>query len=486
MNLFVRASQSERSANFRTRLFGTRALRTRRFGSQAALLIALLAALAAPAATAPTASASPSCPWLNQSLPVGQRVQLLMSQMTLANKINMVTGAGFSEPYVFYISGIPSLCVPPMGQEDGPLGVGDGLTGVTQMPAAVSLAATFDPSLADQYGQVVGTEERGKGAMVNLGPTVNIDRDPRWGRSFEAFTEDPFLNGKMAVSEIDGVQSQDEMSQVKHLAVYNQETNRNTRGRQRDRQSARAARDLPAGVLGRDRAGQGVVGDVRLQHDQRRVRLPEPVPDADHARSALGIPRVRDLRLPGHALDRPVGRRGHGPGDARASVLRLRAADRRSGWARSAWATLDQMVRRILVEMFRFNEFNNPPTGSTSATVTTPAHQAVSTAVAEAGTVLLKNDRDTLPLRSTGKSPIAVIGPAASASPTDTGGGSAYVTSPFNVTPLQGIQAAAASRHDGQLRTGAPDRHLAVTDPEQRPQPGVLRRRATAAATPAR
>ena len=64
--------------------------------------------------------------------------------------------------------------------------------------------------------------------MVNLGPTVNIDRDPRWGRSFEAYTEDPYLNAAMAAAEIDGVQSQGEMAQVKHFAVYNQETNRNT------------------------------------------------------------------------------------------------------------------------------------------------------------------------------------------------------------------------------------------------------------------
>ena len=106
-------------------------------------------------------------------------------------------------------------------------------------------------------------------------------------------------------------------------------------------------------------------------------------------------------------------------------------------------ATLNDMVGRILTEMFRFNEFNNPPTGSTSATVTTPADQAVSTTVAEAGTVLLKNHGATLPLRPSGAGTVAVIGPAASASPTDTGGGSAYVTSPFNVTPLQGIQAAA-------------------------------------------
>jgi beta-glucosidase len=179
-------------------------------------------------AGAPTTAADPSCPWLNQSLPVSQRVQMLLAQMSLADKVNMVTGAGFSEPYVFYISAIPSLCIPAIGEEDGPVGVGDGLTGVTQMPAAVSLAATFDSSLATQYGQVVGSEERGKGAMVDLGPTVNIDRDPRWGRSFEAYTEDPYLNAAMATADINGVQSQDEMAQVKHLAVYNQETNRNT------------------------------------------------------------------------------------------------------------------------------------------------------------------------------------------------------------------------------------------------------------------
>ncbi len=99
---------------------------------------------------------------------------------------------------------------------------------MTQLPAGVGLAATFDPSLAEQYGQVIGSEELGKGAAVNLGPTINIDRDPRWGRSFEAFTEDPFLNASLATSEIDGVQSTGEMSQVKHFAAYNQETNRNT------------------------------------------------------------------------------------------------------------------------------------------------------------------------------------------------------------------------------------------------------------------
>ena len=115
-----------------------------------------------------------------------------------------------------------------MGLEDGPVGVGDGLTGVTELPSAVSLAATFDPSLAQRYGAVVGAEEAGKGASVNLGPTINIDRDPRWGRSFETYTEDPYLNAQLAVSDINGVQSQRVLDQVKHYVAYNQETNRNS------------------------------------------------------------------------------------------------------------------------------------------------------------------------------------------------------------------------------------------------------------------
>ena len=212
----------------------------RRWTGRASLLpaaIAVVLALGAASATAAAAQTTQArgastrradCPWLNQSLSVQARVRMLLAKMTLSDKISEVEGHGTSEPYVFYEAAQPALCIPALGLEDGPNGVGDGLTGVTQLPAGVSLAATFDPQLARQYGEVVGSEEWGKGAAVNLGPTVNIDRDPRWGRSFESFTEDPFLNAALAVSEIDGVQSTGEMSQVKHYAVYNQETNRNT------------------------------------------------------------------------------------------------------------------------------------------------------------------------------------------------------------------------------------------------------------------
>jgi beta-glucosidase len=407
------------------------------------LALMLPLGLASPAAAARNAAGtSPACPWLNQSLPVGQRVSMLLAQMTLADKINMVTGAGFSEPYVFYISAIPSLCVPAIGEEDGPVGVGDGLTGVTQLPAAVSLAATFDPLLANEYGKVIGAEERGKGAMVNLGPTVNIDRDPRWGRSFEAYTEDPFLNAATTVAEIDGVQSQGEMSQVKHYAVYNQETNRNTPADDAI-VSTQALHEiyLPAFWAATQQAKASSVmcsystinGEAACQNQyllrttlDQRWAFPGFVTSdylATHSTVASADAGM-DQEMPSAVF--------YGPA--------LEAAVEAG---QVSIATVNEMVTRILTEMFRFNEFNNPPTGSTSATVTTPAHQAVSTAVAEAGTVLLKNDRRTLPLRSSGGGSVAVIGPAASAQPQYTGGGSAYVTSTFSVTPLQGLQAAA-------------------------------------------
>jgi beta-glucosidase len=411
------------------------------------------------------AASSASCPWLNQSLTVSQRVQMLLAKMTLADKINMVTGAGTSQPYVFYISAIPSLCIPAMGEEDGPVGVGDGLTGVTQLPAAVSLAATWDRALATQYGQVVGSEERGKGAMINLGPTVNIDRDPRWGRSFEAYTEDPYLNSALTVSDIDGVQSQGEMSQVKHFAVYNQETNRNT----------------PA---------DNVIISQRAEHE---IYLPAfwAATKQAHASSVMcsystinGQFACENDYLLHQTLDQRWAFPGFVTSDYGATHSTVASADAGNDQempsavyygpalqaavqaGQVAVGTLNGMVSRILTELFRFNEFNNPPTGTTAATVTTPAHQATSAAVAEAGTVLLKNGGGTLPLKAAGGGPVAVIGPAASAQPDYTGGGSAYVTAPFHVTPLQGIQAAAGAGTSVSYTQGLP------TDTSLTPIPG--------------
>lgn len=76
---------------------------------------------------------------------------------------------------------------------------------MTQLPAPVDLGASWDPGLAEQYGVVNGSEHLGKGIDMTLGSAINIQRDPRCGRNFEMFSEDPYLTGQLGAAEIDGI-----------------------------------------------------------------------------------------------------------------------------------------------------------------------------------------------------------------------------------------------------------------------------------------
>lgn len=399
-------------------------------------------------------AAAASCPWVTSTAPISQRVAQLMGQMSLSQEISMVEGHGTSNPYVFYTPAISSLCVPAMGLEDGPAGVADGLTGVTQLPAGVALAATWDPSLAQQYGQVIGAEEFGKGASANLGPTVNIDRDPRWGRSFEALSEDPSLNSALDVAEIGGVQSQDVMSQVKHFDAYNQETYRNTpadnvivdnRTLHEIYMPSFEAAVKQAGAASVMCAYSMVNGNFACNNSYLETSvLRDEWGFPGFVTSDYGALHSTQGALQGTDMEQP---------ESTYYGTALSSAIRKGSIPRSA---LNTMVQRILTEMFAYNLFNQPRTGSTSATVTTPANQAVGTAVAEEGTTLLKNSGSILPLPASNSGTIAVIGPAASASPAYAGGGSAYVIPSSTVTPLAGIQAAAGSGTNVVYSEGLP------------------------------
>jgi beta-glucosidase len=404
-----------------------------------AALLAVPAALGAPANASSTTkvAADASCPWVTSTAPIDQRVSQLMSQMTLADKISMVEGHGTTNPYVFYTPAIASLCIPAVGLEDGPAGAADGLTGVTELPAGVSLAATWDTSLAQQYGTVIGAEENGKGASANLGPTVNIDRDPRWGRSFEALSEDPYLNSVLDVPEIDGIQSQDVEDQVKHYDAYNQETYRNTPA---DNViiSDRALHEIYmqsfyAAVTGAHAASvmcaySYVNGSASCNNSYLETTvLRDQWNFNGFVMSDYGALHGTDGALTGTDQEQPENTYYGTPlqTDITNGTIPMSA--------------LNSMVQPVLSEMFQFGLFQHPRTGSTGATVTTPAHQALANEVAETGTTLLKNDTATLPLTSSAS--VAVIGPSASASPTYAGGGSAYVIPSSTVSPLQGIQA---------------------------------------------
>ena len=414
----------------------------------ASAAVALAVALAGPArAGAATQRArahdSAACPWVDSQAPIAQRVADVIDHMSLDDQITMVEGHGTAppNPYVFYMPGIPDLCIPQLGEEDGPAGVADQLTGVTQLPAGVGLAASFNPSLARQYGQVIGNEEFGKGAAVNLGPTVNIDRDPRWGRSFETFTEDPFLNSGLTVSEIKGVQSTGEMSQVKHFAAYNQETNRNTPA-DNVIASTRTLREIyePAFQAAVENAKVAslmcsystINGNFACQNnDLLNTTLKQLWGFPGFVTSDYAALHSTDGAVAGTDQEQPFN-------DFFGATLKQEVLN-----GTVPRAVLNTMVSRMLTEMFRFGLIDHPPTGTPSDTVTTPAHVAVATSVADQSATLLKNDGNTLPLSPNHAGSVAVIGPSASASPTYGGGGSAYVIPSQTVSPLQGLEAAA-------------------------------------------
>jgi beta-glucosidase len=425
------------------------------------LALAAAAAFLTVAAGPQTAlAASAACPWVGSSAPIPQRVSEVLARMTQAQEVALVTGASGSS-YVGLIPAIGSLCIPALNLEDGPAGVADGMTGVTQLPAPVDAAATWDTSQEKLYGQVVGTEEAAKGSTVDLGPTINIVRDPRWGRAFESIGEDPYLNGTLGAAEIQGVQSTGTMAQVKHFAVYNQETNRNTPA-DNAIVSTQALQEIYLPAF-QDAVQQGAASSVMCSYStvNGTYACQNPYLLTTVLRQQFGFPgfvtsdwgathSTAASANAGLDMDMP-GNDGY-YGSSLASAVS-------SGSVPAA--TLNSMTSHVLTEMFAFGLFDKPATGSPAETATSTADQNDALQTAEEGSVLLKNSGNVLPLGSSDTS-IAVIGADASSSAQSAGGGSASVNSSGTVTPLQGITAAAPHGVTVSYNNGSSDSSAAA------------------------
>jgi beta-glucosidase len=157
------------------------------------------------------------------------RVESLLSQMTLAEKLGQLSGNGGE--YGFLTADLTRLGIPGFRMSDGPSGVRVDMTGClpsTCFPSPLAVSATWDPELVLRVGKAMGRESRGKGRYVLLAPMVNIIRDPRGGRDSETLGEDPYLTTQIALSYIKGIQSQKVISVIKHFACNNQESGRMT------------------------------------------------------------------------------------------------------------------------------------------------------------------------------------------------------------------------------------------------------------------
>ena len=230
-----------------------------------------------------------------------------------------------------------------------------------------------------------------------LGPGINIDRDPRWGRNFEMFSEDPLLTSALGTADIEGIQSQGVMADVKHFVTYNQETNRGT-------------------------PNDDTIVNTRALHEIYLPPFYGAIVQA-HAASVMcaypllnGVYSCQNPSLLTGLLDQRWGFAGFVRTDSDANASTVDSAnaglDQERGsffWDNGQLAaavaagqvrtsTINEAVRRILTQMFQFNLFNDPLTGNLSSPAATPADNAFAQNVAQRGTVLLQNTGNVLPL----------------------------------------------------------------------------------------
>ncbi len=444
-------------------------------------------------------------PYKDASQPVEKRVADLLSRMTLEEKATMLSGSGWMES-----APIPRLGIPAIKMSDGPMGVrswlgSSALTSAanapvriesTSFPSGIAMASTWDTALVQREGQAIAQEVKALGRDMILGPTVNINRVPLWGRNFEGYGEDPYLSGRLAVAYIKGVQGEGVIPSVKHFDANNQEFERHRIDAHIDERTLHEIY-LPAFKAAVEDAHVWTVmsayNKVNGVHcGENQYLLTDVLKKefgfkgfvvSDWASTYSTAPTVNagmDLEMPG------------GPQMvAMTKTERFQKAGSGAGWLAAdkvlaevkagniTETTMNDNVGRILRVIFLSGIFDHPHMGGEP--VDTPEQRAVALQGATEGIVLLKNNGDLLPLDAAKVHSIAVIGPNAAVARTG-GGGSSLVRPKTTIAPLDGIRerAGSAIKVDYALGVGMEGEDAAQDTPEARE--AALKQAAEAAA----
>src|SRR5271154_473678 len=186
-------------------------------------------------------SNAPAKTWMNTNLSPEDRAALVLKEMTIDEKIQLLHGTGFkglslisplaiySNGGAGYVPGIPRLGIPAIQMSDAAYGVrcsGENGRYSTALPSNLGAAASWDPEAAYAYGALIGRELRAQGYNMSLGGGVNVTREPRNGRTFEYQGEDPILAGTLVGNRIKCEQAQHVIGDIKHYAVNDQESGR--------------------------------------------------------------------------------------------------------------------------------------------------------------------------------------------------------------------------------------------------------------------
>jgi beta-glucosidase len=349
------------------------------------------------------------------------QVEQWLAALTLEEKCRLLGGASSWRTHAIDRVGIPALKM-----SDGPNGVrgespGSRRTPGVAVPVAIALGATWDPALVGRIGDLLGREAVRKGAHVLLAPTVNLHRTPIGGRTFECFSEDPELTAVLATELIRGVQAHDVAVTVKHFVANDTERERMTVDVRVDEVTLRElylrpfeAAVVEGGAWGVMSAYNRLAGEHCAQHRGLLTDLLRRewgfdgfvVSDWHGSHDTVGSARA--------GLDVAM------PGPRTIYGAALQAAVERGDLEES---TVDDLVRDVLVLVER-TRARERSADRPEESVDDPAERALCREAAAAGTVLVRNEGDVLPLGVTAGMTFAVLGPNAADTRTMGGGSS--------------------------------------------------------------
>ena len=388
---------------------------------------------------------------------IAVKIKEKLQQMTLEEKIGMLHANG-----LFTSAGVKRLQIPDLMSDDGPLGVREdlkpgwasaGLTtdSATFFPNGSALAATWNPALANRFGVAMGEEARARGKHIMLAPAFNITRTPLNGRTYEYYSEDPFLNAQLAVANVKGMQSQFVAACIKHYAVNNQEVDRNGVS---VTLSERALREIylpafKAAVLDGDAwVVMSAYNKFRGEYLGENKYLLSDVLKGEWKFKGLVMSdwggTHSTVNAANHGLDIEMGSRQ--PYNTNYFADPLLAAVKEGKVSENV---INEKVNRILWVMYHTSLATNAPAGK----LNTPDHSKTVYDVAAEAIVLLKNSKQMLPLNTAKYRSIAIIGDNATQT-FHSGGFGAGVKARYEINALQGLKNRIGNKVDLKFAQG--------------------------------
>lgn len=382
------------------------------------------------------------------SKPIEERINDALSRMTLEEKVGLLHA-----DRSYGSAGVPRLGIPENNLTDGPSGLrpemvwqtwihaGMSSDSCTAFPAIVCLAATWNPEMGHLFGKSLSEEALYRNKNMLLGPAVNIFRTPMNGRNFEYMGEDPYLASQMGVSYIKGVQKNHVSACIKHFAVNNQETKRTTINTIVDERTLHEIY-FPAFKAAVQEGGVwAIMGAYNKFNGQYCCHNSYLLNDVLRGQWGFDGVVVSDFggthdtqEAINNGLDMEFGT-DLGSIEAYQNYRLAKPYLKLLKENKASEETLNEKVRRVLRMMYRTNMSEGRPWG----TLASEEHTIAARKIAEEGIVLLKNNKNILPLNVESLKRILVVGENA-VKMMSRDGGSSEAKSKYEIVPLEGIR----------------------------------------------